>query len=448
MSSTTVRVIQTAKETGDRLTELQPLSFRPDSEEKEMELINIYEDLEYQEIEGFGGALTEASAVTLAKLSPARQQEIIDAYFHPEHGIGYSLCRSHIQSCDFSTGNYAYVEGVDPELATFNISRDQESILPLIKRASDSVGESFRLFSSPWSPPAFMKTNGEMNNGGKLKPEYREAWANLFVKYIQAYAEAGIDIWAVSVQNEAKAKQIWDSCIYTAEEEKDFVRDYLGPALEAAGLSHVKIMIWDHNKERVYDRAKTAFTDQEAAKYIWGICFHWYSGDHFEALSAVHERFPDKKLFFSEGCQEGGVHLGSWNTGERYGHDIIGNLNNWMSSWTDWNIVLDEQGGPNHVGNFCDAPIIGDTLRDEVIYESSFYYIGHFSKYIRPGAVRVGSSKYTDKFETTAFRNTDGTYALVVLNRTDSELPYTLHFRDQLAEGSIPAHAVQTLLFQ
>jgi glucosylceramidase len=384
----------------------------------------------------------------LAKLSPSRQQEIIDAYFNPEHGIGYTLCRSHIQSCDFSTGNYAYVEGVDPELTTFNISRDQESILPLIKRAADAVGESFRLFSSPWSPPAFMKTNGEMNNGGKLKPEYREAWANLFVKYIQAYAEAGIDIWAVSVQNEAKAKQIWDSCIYTAEEEKDFVRDYLGPALEAAGLSHVKIMIWDHNKERVYDRAKTAFEDQEAAKYIWGICFHWYSGDHFEALSAVHERFPDKKLFFSEGCQEGGVHLGSWNTGERYGHDIIGNLNNWMSSWTDWNIVLDEQGGPNHVGNFCDAPIIGDTLKDEVIYESSFYYIGHFSKYIRPGAVRVGSSRYTDKFETTAFRNTDGTFAVVVLNRTDSELPYTLHFRDQLAEHAIPAHAIQTLLFQ
>lgn len=448
MSSTTVRVIQTAKETGDRLTELPSLSFQPDSTQQEMELINIYEDLEYQEIEGFGGALTEASAVTLAKLSPARQQEIIDAYFHPENGIGYTLCRSHIQSCDFSTGNYAYVEGVDPELSTFSIARDEEFILPLIKRAADSVGGSFRLFSSPWSPPAFMKTNGEMNNGGKLKPEYRGAWANLFVKYIQAYAEAGIEIWAVSVQNEAKAKQIWDSCIYTAEEEKDFVRDYLGPALEAAGLGHVKIMIWDHNKERVYDRAKTAFQDQEAAKYIWGICFHWYSGDHFEALSAVHERFPDKKLFFSEGCQEGGVHLGSWNTGERYGHDIIGNLNNWMSSWTDWNIVLDEQGGPNHVGNFCDAPVIGDTLKDEVIYESSFYYIGHFSKYIRPGAVRIGCSRYTDKFEATAFRNTDGTFAVVVLNRTDNQLPYTLHFRDQLAVNSIPAHAIQTLLFQ
>lgn len=448
MSKSTIRVIQTAKDTKDRLTEKDSLIFIPDTAGVESELINIYDDLEYQEIEGFGGALTESSAVTIAKLSEAKQKKIIDAYFDPEHGIGYTLCRSHIQSCDFSLGNYAYVEDGDSDLRTFNISRDLDSIIPLIKHAAVAVGDDFRLFSTPWSPPAFMKTNGQMNGGGALKPEYREAWANMFVKYIQAYAEAGIDIWAVSVQNEAKAVQIWDSCLYTAEEEKDFVRDYLGPALEQAGLSHVKVMIWDHNKERVYDRAKVAFEDQEASKYIWGICFHWYSGDHFEALSAVHDRFPDKKLFFSEGCQEGGVHLGSWNTGERYGHDLIGNLNNWMSSWTDWNIVLDEQGGPNHVGNYCDAPIIGDAKNDEVIFESSFYYIGHFSKYIRPGAKRIGHSKYTDKLETTAFRNPDGTIAVIVMNRTEQELPFTLRFHDELAENIIPAHAIQTLLMK
>lgn len=448
MPDNRIRVIQTAKDTNDRLTEQTPLTFAPDSEEREMQLINIYEDIEYQEIEGFGGALTEASAVTIAKMSPEKQKEILEAYFHPEHGIGYTLCRSHIQSCDFSLGNYAYVEDGDAELKTFNIDRDREAILPLIRNAAALTGESFRLFSSPWSPPAWMKTNGQMNGGGSLKPEYRQAWADMFVKYIQAYEKAGIPVWAVSVQNEAKAVQRWDSCIYTAEEEKDFVRDHLGPALEKVGLGHVKIMVWDHNKERVYERAKAAFEDAEASKYIWGICFHWYAGDHFEALSAVHDRFPDKKLFFSEGCQEGGVHLGSWKTGERYGHDIIGNLNNWTTAWTDWNIVLDEQGGPNHVGNFCDAPIIADTKAGEVIYESSFYYIGHFSKYIRPGAKRIASSKYTDQLETTAFRNPDGTIAVVVMNRTDDELPFALRCRGQLADTSIPAHAIQTLLFK
>jgi glucosylceramidase len=447
MSATTIRVIQSARDTQDRLTEKPPLTFVPDTDGRENQLINLYEDVTYQEIEGFGGALTEASAVTIAQMSEEKQQEIMDAYFHPEKGIGYTLCRTHIQSCDFSLGNYAYVENEDPKLGSFNIDRDREAIVPLIRRAAALGGKSFRLFSSPWSPPAWMKSNGQMNGGGKLLPEYREAWARMFVKYIQAYKEAGIEIWGVSVQNEAKAVQRWDSCVYTAEEEKDFVRDFLGPELERAGLSDVKIMIWDHNKERVYDRAKVAFEDEAASKYIWGICFHWYSGDHFEALSLVHDRYPDKKLIFSEGCQEGGVHLGSWQTGERYGHDLIGNLNNWTAAWTDWNIVLNEQGGPNHVGNYCDAPIIANTQTGEVVYESSYYYIGHFSKYIRPGARRIASTKYTDLLETTAFKNVDGTIAVVVMNRTDRELPYALRCRDQLAETSIPAHAIQTLLF-
>ncbi|QJC53864.1 glycoside hydrolase family 30 protein [Paenibacillus albicereus] len=444
----TIRLVQTAKDTGERLAERPELSFRDDESGHENHLINIYDDIAYQTIEGFGGALTEASAVTIAKMSPARQQEIIDAYFDPKKGIGYTLCRSHIQSCDFSLGNYAYVEDGDDELATFTVEHDREQILPLIRRAAQKAGSEFKLFSSPWSPPPFMKTNGQMNQGGRLKPEYRQAWADMFVKYVQAYEAEGVKIWALSVQNEAKAVQTWDSCVYTAEEEKDFVRDHLGPALEQAGYGHIKVMVWDHNKERVYERAVAAFTDPEASKHIWGICFHWYSGDHFEALSAVHDRFPDKALFFSEGCQEGGVHLGSWATGERYGHDILGNLNHWTTGWTDWNIVLDERGGPNHVGNFCDAPIIADTTTDEVIYESSFYYIAHFSRYIRPGAVRIGSSRYTDKLEQTAFRNPDGTIALVVLNRTDAELPYVVRHRGQLADSAIPAHAIQTLLFR
>jgi glucosylceramidase len=442
-----VRLIQTSRDVEDRLTEKAELRFVPDHDGVENELINIYSEIEYQEIEGFGGALTEAAAVTIQKMSEARQQEIIDAYFHPEHGLGYTFCRSHINSCDFSLGNYVYAEEEDPSLSQFDISHDQEAIIPLIQRAKKAVGGGLKLYASPWSPPAWMKTNGEMNNGGKLKKEYYDVWALYFVKYIQAYAEQGIEIWGLTIQNEAKAKQIWDSCIYTAEEERDFVIDHLGPALRKHSLSHVKVMIWDHNKERVYDRAKVAFEDAEASKYIWGIGFHWYSGDHFEALSAVHDRFPDKKLIFTEGCQEGGVHLGEWKTGERYGHDIMGNLNNWMNAWTDWNIVLNEQGGPNHVGNYCDAPIIADTSTDTIHYESSYYYIGHFSKYIRQGAKRIAWTKYTDKLEITAFKNADLSIIVVVMNRTDEALPYKIRYKDALAASDIPAHSIQTLVF-
>lgn len=448
MTARSIRVIQTAKETGDLLAEQAALSFREDANGTENHLINVYEDVEYQEIEGFGGAFTEAAAVTIAKMSPEKQEEIVKAYFDQEAGLGYTLCRTHINSCDFSTGNYAYVEEEDPTLSGFDITRDRQALIPLIKKAADAANGSMKLFASPWSPPAWMKTNGQMNQGGALKPEYRGVWADYYVKYLQAYAAEGIAIWGLTVQNEAKAVQRWDSCVYTAEEEKDFVRDHLGPKLAASGLGDVKVMIWDHNKERVYDRAKVAFDDAEAAKYIWGVGFHWYSGDHFEALDAVHTRYPDKKLVFTEGCLEMGVKLGAWTSGERYAHDIIGNLNNWTAGWTDWNIVLDEKGGPNHVHNYCDAPIIADTTTDTVIYESSYYYIGHFSKYIRPGAVRVSSSKYTEKLEVTAFKNTDGTVAVVVLNRTDDEIPFVLRSQTELADHKAPAHSIQTLLYK
>lgn len=448
MGNRPIRLIQTVKNSGDRLTEKPGLAFREDTDGCENHLINIYEDLKYQEFEGFGGAFTEAAAVTIAKMSAEKQTEIVNAYFDSREGLGYTLCRTHINSCDFSLGHYAYVEEEDPELTHFDISRDREALIPLIQRAQNTSGKKIRLCASPWSPPSWMKTNGQMQEGGRLKKEYRDAWARYFVKYIQAYAREGVPIWAVTVQNEAQAVQTWDSCVYSAEEEKDFVRDYLGPALEEAGLSHVKIMIWDHNKERIYERANTAFTDSKASSYIWGIGFHWYSGDHFEALDAVHERFPDKKMMFTEGCQEGGVHLGSWDTGERYGHDMIGNLNHWTVGWIDWNIVLDERGGPNHVGNYCDAPIIADTENDHVHYESSYYYIGHFSKYIQPGGRRIASSRYTDQLETTAFLNPDGTIAVVVLNRTGETLPYVLRYRNELAETSIPARSIQTLIFE
>ncbi|RUS42863.1 glycoside hydrolase family 30 beta sandwich domain-containing protein [Cohnella sp. AR92] len=447
MTARKIRIIQTSQ-AGDRLTELAPTAFRPDANEVENQLINVYDDISYQEIIGFGGAITEASAITASMLSEENRSKIIEAYYDAEKGIGYSLARTHINSCDFSLGNYTHVEDEDVELKTFNIAHDKEHIIPYIKRAAETAGDSFLLYASPWSPPAWMKTNGQMNGGGKLKPEYRDAWARYYVKFIEAYEAEGLPIWGLTVQNEAKAVQIWDSCIYSAEEEAAFVRDHLGPELERAGLmDRMHLMVWDHNKERVYDRARAAFEDAEASKYIWGIGFHWYSGDHFDALSLVHDRFPDKKLVFTEGCHEGGVQLGSWKSGERYAHDIIGNLNNWMSGWTDWNIVLDEQGGPNHVGNFCDAPIIADTTTDTLTFQSSYYYIGHFSKYIRPGAVRVGSSKYTEKLQTTAFRNPDGTIAVVVLNKTDEEVPYILRNREEIAEASIPAHSIQTVLF-
>ena len=234
----------------------------------------------FQTIEGFGGAFTEAAAVTWQALpAEARAQFLVDC-FDPVRGHGYTLGRVHMNSCDFALGNYAHVEQPgDFALEGFSIERDRRSLLPFIREALRVAGRPIKLLVSPWSPPAWMKTNGEMNHGGQLRPECRAAWARCFVRFIRAYEAEGVPVWAVSVQNEPMARQRWDSCLYSAEDERDFVRDHLGPALHEAGLGHVKIVIWDHNRDLMVERASVVYRDPEAAKYVWGTGFHWYGQD-------------------------------------------------------------------------------------------------------------------------------------------------------------------------
>ncbi|UCC64184.1 MAG: glycoside hydrolase family 30 protein [Anaerolineae bacterium] len=442
-----IQVFRTAKETGDRLAQSQPIAFEERLEPAAPSIL-VDAGTRYQEIEGFGGAFTEAAAVTFYRLSPERRSEILRAYFDPDAGHGYTLCRTHINSCDFSLGNYAYSE-VDGDVALehFIIERDRQALIPMIKEAQKGARKPLKLLASPWSPPAWMKTNGHMNYGGKLKPEYREVWARYYCRYIREYGAEGIPIWGVSVQNEPEATQTWDSCLYTAEEERDFVRDYLGPALEREGLAEVRVIIWDHNRDRMFERAKVVYDDPQAAQYVWGTGFHWYVADRFENVQLVHDAYPDKKLLFTEGCQEGGPHLGSWDPGERYARSIVNDLNRWTVGWIDWNMVLDESGGPNHVGNYCSAPIIADTRAGTLHYQSSYYYIGHFSRFIRPGAVRVLCATTRDQLEATAFLNPDGQLAVVVLNRSEENVPFALKFDGAAALTQSQARSIMTCCF-
>lgn len=442
----TVKVILTSKNTTDRLTEKKTLSFESTKSEK----VDVQLDAsrKYQSIIGFGGAFTEAAAYTLSRMSEDIRQSVITSYFDKEKGLGYSIGRVHIHSCDFALENYTYVEDYDTELKSFDISRDRKWIIPLIKDAMKTRGEDISLLASPWSPPAWMKSNNEMNHGGTLLPEFRESWAKYYTKFIRAYEKEGINIWAITVQNEPEAVQTWDSCIFTEFEERDFVRDYLGPILHAEGLQNIKLLIWDHNRDVIVRRASGVLSDPEAAKYVWGTGFHWYVTEEFENVGKVHDLFPDKHLLFTEGCQEGGVKLGEWFTGERYGRNIIGDLNNWTEGYLDWNIVLDEEGGPNHVRNFCDAPIIADTRTNELHYESSYYYIGHFSKYIKPGAVRIGVDNSNDKLCVTSFLNVDGTIATVVMNEEDEAAQFKLGYEDKVLNLKLEPHSIATYLFK
>ena len=402
---------------------------------------------QFQTMLGFGAAFTEAAAVTWQKLSQDKQQQVLQDYFARPAGHGYRLCRVHMNSCDFSMGNYAHVEQAgDTKLESFSIARDQQALLPFIKAARAVAGESIHLLASPWSPPAWMKTNGQMNHGGSLRPEYRQAWARCYAKFIQAYEAEGVPVWGVSVQNEPAATQRWDSCIYTAEEERDFVRDHLGPELVKASLGHVRIVIWDHNRDQMVERTSVVYGDPEAAKYVWGTGFHWYGENHFDHVQLVHDAWPDKQLLFTEGCQEGGPHLGEWELGERYACSMINDINRWTVGWIDWNLVLDEHGGPNHVGNLCSAPIILDTANNALLHQSSYYYIGHFSRYVQPGARRVLCAASRQDLETTAFVNPDASIAIVAMNRTEQAIAFTLSAAGQSVATELPPRSIATYL--
>ncbi len=442
-----VHVVQTAKDTDDRLTQKVDLTLLSESTEAPHS-ISIDASQFFQTMEGFGGAFTESTAVTFYKLPVEKQAEVLRAYFDPTAGHGYTLCRTHMSSCDFSAGNYAYdeVEG-DHELQHFSIERDRQALLPMILAAFQTAGGEIKLLATPWSPPAWMKTNGQMIQGGKIKPDCRETWAKYYCRYIREYQRENIPIWGLSVQNEVEAMQTWESCLYSPEEERDFVRDYLGPALHQEGLTQVRLLVFDHNRDHIVDHAKVIYDDPAAAHYVWGTAFHWYVGDWFDNVQRLHDAYPEKQLLFTEGCQEGGPHLGEWYVGERYARSMINDLNHWTIGWIDWNMVLDETGGPNHAGNYCSAPIMVDTKSGEILYQSSYYYIGHFSRYIRPGANRILCTSDSDALETTAFLNPDGQIAVIVLNRTSQTLPFVLRFEDLSAFTESLPNSIATFLF-
>jgi glucosylceramidase len=450
-----VKVYTTAENTTNRLTETADLSFSKAEQPLETQIsVFVYPDKTFQTFLGIGGAITDASAEVFYKLPKDKQDEILQAYFNEDKGIGYSLIRTNIHSCDFSSGSYTYVKEGDKKLETFSVAHDKEFRLPLIHKAIASASRNVKMYASPWSPPAFMKSNKSMLQGGKLLPEYYQTWADYYVKFFEAYKKEGLSFWGLTVQNEPMATQRWESCIYTAEEERDFLKNYLGPTLEKNGLGGLKITVWDHNRDLITQRASTILDDPEAAKYVWGVGFHWYenwSGGEpmFENVARVNESYPDKNLLFTEGTVERFSYdqLQRWSNGERYGRSMIHDFNNGTVGWTDWNILLDENGGSNHVGNFCFAPIHGNTQTGEVIFTPSYYYIGHFSKFIKPEAKRIGSAASRSQLLTTSFANPDGSVVTVVMNDTEKPVTYFLNVDNQKTEITIPAHAIQSLVY-
>ncbi|TRX54901.1 glycosyl hydrolase family 30 [Fulvivirga sp. M361] len=441
--------------------------------------IHLLPDETYQTITGFGGSFTEASAYLLNQLSPENRDKILEAYFG-ESGANYSLTRTHMNSCDFSLSNYSYapVEG-DKELAHFSIDEDRDDLIPMIKAAMAKSKDGFKILTSPWTAPPWMKDNKDWR-GGKLLPEYYDTWALFFSKYLDAYQAEGIDIWGFTVENEPLGNNNnWESMHFTPQEMTDFVKDHLGPRLEADG-HNVKILGYDQNRgEELKDWVNVMFQDDASAHYFDGTAIHWYAStyDWFpESLQFAHNAAPDKYLIQSEACVDAEVPKwqdDAWYWSKeatdwgwdwapehekhlhpkyvpvyRYARDIIGCLNNWVDGWIDWNMVLDRQGGPNWFKNWCVAPVIVDHEADEVYFTPLYYTMAHFSKYIRPGAKRIGLELSDESLMATAVQNTDGSIIVVLLNQGTAAKNLTLSLDEKTADLTISAQAIQTVLIE
>ena len=428
---------------GVRQTTRQRIPFAAD-EGRENELINLYPDVTYQKFRGFGGAITDSAAYMYAQLNAEQKKHLLDTYFKKD-GMGYRYVRISIDSCDFSLAHYeADGDESDANFEKFSFDRVKQYILPMLRDAEAAYGGKLEIMLAPWSPPAYMKTTGERNHGGKLKPEYYTRWAEYICRYIEEYKRRGFAVTMLTLQNEPKAVQTWDSCIWTAAEERDYLRDYLHPALVRHGLKEVKLYIWDHNKERAFEWAQTIL-DARTRPLIDGVALHWYSGDHFEALRMIRERYPEQHLITSETCIEFRVY-GTGTTlfnAQKYAHDVIGNCNEGLDLFFDWNLLLNEEGGPNHVGNFCDAPFLYHRDTKELTESQILAYLQHITVAARPGAVRIGFTRYTDKLEVTAFRE-DNTVRCVLLNRTDEALPAYLRIGDACAAVTCPPQSIAT----
>lgn len=468
-----VEVFETSAN-GNQLTRL--IEFE---ESEVMVDISILPDQEYQSIVGFGGSFTEASAYLLNQVSKEYRNKILEAYFG-ESGARYSLTRTHMNSCDFSLGNYSYapVEG-DMELANFSIKEDMDDIIPMIKDAKAISKEGFKIISSPWTAPPWMKDNKDWR-GGKLLPAYYDTWALFFSKYLDAYRAEGIDIWGVTVENEPLGNDSnWESMHYTPQEMTDFVKNHLGPKLKSNG-HNVKILGFDQNRdEQLKIWVDVMFGDEIARDYFDGTAVHWYAStyEYFpEALQYVVNKAPGKHLINTEACVDAQVPRwkdDAWYWSEeatdwgwtwapedqkylhpkyvpvyRYARDIIGCLNNGVDGWVDWNMVLDRQGGPNWAKNWCVAPVIVDPEKDEIYFTPLYYTLAHFSRFIRPGAVRIGSASTDDSLMLTAARNPDGSIAVIVFNPGAETKGIRLALHEKPVEFTISGKAIQTILIK
>ncbi len=473
-------IYQTSRQ-GDRLTRLET----PEpSSAAAVRTLTVDGTQIFQTLLGIGGSFTESGAYVLSELSEEKRAEVMAAYFSPG-GSHYSLTRTPIASCDFSVRSYTYAPVPDDvDLDHFSIEPDRTYLLPMIKQAQAVEGAGFEIIASPWTAPPWMKDNGTWN-AGELRPEHYPTFARYIVKYIDTYAQEGIPIGGITPVNEPLGNGAnWESLHFNSRQMREFIAAHLGPAIRDAGLE-TSIWIYDQNRDQsMLEWADVILGDERAASFVEGMAVHWYQSTidiGGEVLDQVRDRFPRHKILHSEGCIDAlgdDEPIGSWLEDDwywrpeatdwgffwapedekvnhqpyrpftRYARDLIGGLNHGLVGWIDWNMALNLRGGPNHARNMCLAPVLVDSGHDSVYYTPLYYAVAHFSRFIRPGARRIGLSGHDGEFMATAFENPDGTVAVAVFNLTEQETAYEIVWGSDLIKAVIPGQALQTVLIR
>ncbi|MCU1269901.1 MAG: Glucan endo,6-beta-glucosidase [Acidobacteriaceae bacterium] len=412
-------------------------------------VVTVDPTTQYQQMDGFGGSLTDSSAWLIwNKLSTSQQATLMQQLFSPSSGIGISFLRQPMGATDFSaSGNYSYDDmpsgQTDPTLTNFSVTHDTAYIIPLLKQAL-SINPNIKVVALPWSPPAWMKSTGTMN-GGNMNTAYFPSLAQYFVDFVQAYGQQGIPIYAVSVQNEPLYSTTgYPSEYLAASDESTFIANNLGPALSTAGLGNVKIFGYDHNWDN--PAYPESVLGSSAAQYLAGSSFHCYAGDP-SAQSTVKAAFPAKDIWFTE-CSgiTSSTFAGDlvWNAE----HLLIGATRNWARSVSLWNLALDQNSGPRNgtCANCRGVVTIDDSVSPaSVTFNVEYYILGHLGKFVLPGAHRIDSNTFgAGSIEDVAFQNPDGSIVLLVLNSASGAETFTVSFKGQSFNYTLPIGALAT----
>ncbi len=474
---------------GDHQREIALADLAPDS--PPATVITVRADRPRQTIVGVGTSLTQASAVALSTLPAAERARILALAFGPE-GAGFSMVRTHIASCDFSTHSYTYAPQADPSLAGFSLDVDRANgHLDLLLDAHRVPGAQFRLIASPWTAPPWMKDNGryferEARRGGCLLPAHYDTFARYTARYVEAMASEGLPVWGLTPVNEPHGNQgAWESMEMSPAAQAAYV-PVLGRALRDRGLD-AQILIYDQNRAGVVEYADGVLSDEAAQAHVAGVAVHWYDSTfrvYEDELDRLHAAWPDRLIVQTEGCIDNVFKRGEdkgpdaatpwwrddgwywrkvatdwgWDWAPdpevdhppyaaafRYARDLVGGLAHWLSGWLDWNLALTRRGGPNHVENYCLAPILVDGA--DAYVTPLFHVLAQISRHTRPGAVVLAhEGPLPAGLWAVALRNPDGREVVHLFNETEHPIDVSIEWGARRCPLRCPSAGLLTLV--